>query len=140
MVNLLNRGFNFSILPLKMDIIQVLVDFKRFERTLIWHGRDQTEERKEPIFKNKKRNMPKNYISPQGLQTFIGAVKSEIMDPLKRNKIRCNIPIEEVNALKELTKLQRDRIIVIKACDKGAGIIILNFDDYLKVCYSHLWS
>lgn len=144
MVNLLNRGFNFLILSLKMDLTQVLVDFKRFERTLIWqefwHGRDQTEERKEPIFKNKKRNMPKNYISPQGLQTFIGAVKSEIMDPLNRNKIPCNIPIEEVNALKELIKLQRDRIIVIKACDKGAGIIILNFDDYLKACYSHLWS
>ena len=124
-----------------MDLTQVLVDFKRFERTLtwqeFWHGRDQTEERKEPIFKNKKRNMPKNYIS---LQTFIGAVKSEIMDPLNRNKIPCNIPIEEVNALKELIKLQRDRIIVIKACDKGAGIIILNFDNYLKACYSHLWS
>ena len=73
-----------------MDLTQVLVDFKRFERTLIWqefwHGRDQTEERKEPIFKNKKRNMPKSYISSQGQQTFIGAVKSEIMDPLKKKK------------------------------------------------------
>ena len=36
MENLLNRGFNFSILPLKLDLTQVLVDFKRFERSVIW--------------------------------------------------------------------------------------------------------
>ena len=28
----------------------------------------------------------------------------------------------------------------IKACDKGAGIIILNFNDYVKTCYEHLTS
>ena len=144
MENLLNRGLNFSLLPLKMDLTQVLVDFKRFERTLIWqefwYGRDQNEDRKETIFKTKKRNMPRNYTSPQGLQTFIGAVKSEIMDPRNRNKVPCNIPQEEICALKELIRLQRDRKIVIKACDKGAGIIILNFEDYLKACYNHLGS
>jgi hypothetical protein len=37
MENLLNRGFNFAILPLKLDLTQVLVDFKRFERSVIWH-------------------------------------------------------------------------------------------------------
>ena len=36
MDNLLNRGLNFAILPLKMDLTQVLVDFKRFERTMVW--------------------------------------------------------------------------------------------------------
>ena len=37
MENLLNKGFNFAILPLKLDLTQVLVDFKRFERSMIWH-------------------------------------------------------------------------------------------------------
>ena len=37
MNKLLNRGLNFAILPLKLDITQVLVDFKRFERSTIWH-------------------------------------------------------------------------------------------------------
>ena len=37
-------------------------------------------------------------------------------------------------------KLQKDRQIVVKACDKGAVIIIVDFNDYLKACYEHLSS
>ena len=36
--------------------------------------------------------------------------------------------------------MQRDRKIVIKPCDKGAGILILDFEDYLKACYNHRTS
>ena len=72
MEELLNKGLNYSILPLKIDLTQVLVDFKRFERTVIWkefwHGRDQTETRKRPIFKSRKTNLPKNYRSPNNLK------------------------------------------------------------------------
>ena len=62
MEKLLNRGLNFSILPKKLDLTQVLTDYKRFERSAIWHefwyGRESDqEERKEPIFPT---NMPKN--------------------------------------------------------------------------------
>ena len=31
MINLLNRGLNFAILPIKLDLTQVLVDYKYFE-------------------------------------------------------------------------------------------------------------
>ena len=62
------------------------------------------------------------------------------MDPRNRNKVICNLPVAEIEALKELIQLQRDRKIVIKACDKGAGIIILNFNDYPEACYKHLYS
>ena len=37
MENLLNRGLKFTILPLKLDITHKLVDFRRFERSAIWH-------------------------------------------------------------------------------------------------------
>ena len=67
-------------------------------------------------------------------------MKSEIMDPKNRNQSECNLLQEEVQALKDLIKLQRDRKIVIKACDKGSGIIILNLEDYLRSCYEHLIS
>ena len=50
------------------------------------------------------------------------------------------MPQEELQALKELQQLQRERKVVIRACDKGAGIIILNFEDYVKSCYEHLTS
>ena len=33
--------------------------------------------------------------------------------------------------------MQKERQITIKPCDKGAGIIILNFTDYTKACYEH---
>ena len=29
---------------------------------------------------------------------------------------------------------------MIKPCDKGAGIIILNFNDYMQSCYEQLYS
>ena len=36
MEKVLNRGLNFCVLPLKLDLTQVLVDFKQFERTISW--------------------------------------------------------------------------------------------------------
>ena len=62
------------------------------------------------------------------------------MDPRNRNTEKCNLPPSEIAALKELIKLQKERQIVIKTADKGAGIVIVNFKDYLKSCYDHLLS
>ena len=142
MINLLNRGLNFTILPLKLDITQTLVEFKRYERSIIWHefwfNRDTQEQSEKPLFKTHKNNLPKNYTIPQGLKTFLSAVKSEIIDPRNRNSVPCNIPPQEIAALKELIRLQKERIITIKACDKGGGIIILDFNEYLRACYMHL--
>ena len=42
--------------------------------------------------------------------------------------------------MKELIKLQKDKIIVIKPCDKGAGMIILDYVVYMRACYEHLLS
>ena len=61
-------------------------------------------------------------------------------DPRNRNKASCNIPKEQLVALKEIIKLQRDRKIIIKRYDKGAGIIILNYEKYLNATYAHLKS
>ena len=76
MENLLNRGLKFTILPLKLDITQTLVDFRRFERSTIWHefwfGTDPKIEIAIPIFQVQRNNMPKNYATPQGLKTFWG--------------------------------------------------------------------
>ena len=74
MENVLNRGLNFAILPLKLDLTQVLVDYKRFERTMIWqefwYGRDQEKSQyKPPLFKEKK-NLPKKHKTPNDLNTF----------------------------------------------------------------------
>ena len=60
------------------------------------------------------------------------------MDPKNRTNEKCNLPHDEILALKELVRLQRERVIVIKPCDKGAGVIILDFLVYMRSCYDHL--
>ena len=43
-----------------------------------------------------------------------------------------------MKALAQLISMQKDQIITIKPCDKGAGIIILNFEEYIRACQAHL--
>ena len=54
MVKVLNRGLKFAIQPLNLDITQVLVDYKRFERSVrwqeFWHNRECDETREVPRF------------------------------------------------------------------------------------------
>jgi hypothetical protein len=56
------------------------------------------------------------------------------------NKSTCNIPKGEVEALATLVKLQRECQIVIKPCDKGAGILICKYSKYVEACNEHLGS
>ena len=62
------------------------------------------------------------------------------MDHRNRNNISCNLPQDEIQAVKDLIKLQKEKVIVIKPCDKGAGIIILDYPVYMRACYEHLAS
>ena len=105
MVKLLNRGLKFSVLPLKLDITQVLTDFKRFERTMVWKeywfGKDK-EPYVLPIVKQKKYNFPRNHKAPKGLQNYLAAIKSEIADTMNRHRVKSNITDEEKDALKKL--------------------------------------
>ena len=72
MVKLLNRGLSFCILPIKLDLTEVLVDFRRFERSIIWHefwhNREVEDNPKEPIFRKHKSNLPKNHTTPRELK------------------------------------------------------------------------
>ena len=142
--DLLNRGLNFAVLPNRLDLTQILTDFRYFERTIVWidfwFGRDQDGQLGKRIFKKKKTNFPKNYKMPNHLKTFLGSVKSELTDPENRNPAKCNLPLPQLSALKELINLQKEKKIIIKRCDKGAGIIILDYDDCIKACETHLNS
>ena len=62
--------------------------------------------------------MPKNYTVPEGLKVFLSAIKSEIQDPKNRNQVECNLPEDKMQALKEIIRLQRERKIVIKTCER----------------------
>ena len=102
---------------------------------------EDEKEFKPGIFKEKKHNFPQNYVPPAALKTFIHATKSEICDPQNRNKnVRPNLPPDEKVAMKELIDLQNNRVITIKECDKGGGLLILDTVDYLDSCAKHLKS
>ena len=60
------------------------------------------------------------------------------MNHRNRNNVKCNLPQDEIQAMKELIRLQKEKIIVIKPCDKGAGIILLDYTVYMRACYEHL--
>ena len=63
MEEVLNLGLNFAVLPKKLDITQVLSDFKRFERSMVWKeyffNKETNEEYARPMFKHRKTNLPK---------------------------------------------------------------------------------
>ena len=64
MEKVLNRGLNFSITPLKLNLTQVLVDYARFERTMLWKEfwADAPQvDYQQPIFKQVKTNLPKKH-------------------------------------------------------------------------------
>ena len=67
-------------------------------------------------------------------------MRSELRDPANRNIARPNLPAVEKRALEVLINLQKTKQIVIKPCDKGAGIIILDYEEYVRACKSHLES
>ena len=54
---------------------------------------------------------------------MLNAIRSEIMDPRNRNQEKLNLPQEELNSLKELMKLQKERVIIIKAAYKGQELL-----------------
>ena len=107
--------------------------------TEFWSGKPK-EDYKPPLFKNQKTNMPTKHPTPKSLKTMLAATKSEILDPKNRNKSRPNLPPGEMKALAKLIEMQKQQVITIKPCDKGAGIIILDFQEYKRACEAHLSS
>ncbi|MCP4297147.1 MAG: hypothetical protein GY786_16215, partial [Proteobacteria bacterium] len=48
-------------------------------------------------------------------------------------KIR-NLPDDEFEAIQNLVRLQKERQIVVKPADKGSGIVVVDYDDYVDSC------
>jgi hypothetical protein len=105
-----------------------------------FHRYESDGDAKKKIFKTNKSNLPKNYKTPDGLKIYLSSIKSEIMDHRNRNDVPCNLPQEEIIALKDLISLQKNKRIMIKPFDKGAGIIILDYPSYMRACYEHLMT
>jgi hypothetical protein len=96
MKTILNRGLNFCVTPLKLNITEVLVDYRKYERKIKWveffsnqEDDDTQEVPKNPaIFQKEKSNLPPN--TSTAVKTFLNSVKSEIAGT-KYNKPHPNI-------------------------------------------------
>ena len=100
-----------------------------------FYSDEEKEEWTRPLFPKEKSNLPTKVSS--SLKTFLAGSKSAFTGSIL-NKVRSNISTEENEALKLLIILQKERKIIIKPCDKGAGIVVCNFDDYLRSSTEHL--
>ena len=149
MIKLLNRGLNFCVMPAKVNLSKLMSDFRKFERKMRWT--EFFSEKKDdstydpPIFKIEKQNLPKNHVQPRLLQVFHSSIEVDLQDRSQWNReflntSRSNLPQEEMKALQTLIELQKNRIITIKPADKGAGILVMNCNDYIESCNSHLQS
>ena len=143
MKKLLNRGLNFCVAPLKLNLAQTITEFNKFERSFLWKewwaGRqdENFDPKKTKLFKKENTTLP-----PKGsreVRTFLTAIKSDILGS-KFNKPHSNITKDETEALKSLILLQKNCQIVIKPCDKGAGIIICDYVEYATSCSNQLNS
>ena len=115
MESLLNKGLNFAPTPGKVDLTQLEVDMRYFERNLMWtdvFDGEKDENFKPSIFRERKANFPTKYNPPEALRTFISSFKTDLHDPESRNKkIRSNLSQSEKAALSELKTLQKNRVI-----------------------------
>ena len=148
MESLLNKGMGFVPVTSKVNISQIAADHKYFTRNMTWvefwfdRPVDESDESEKPrIFKEKKSNFPRNHPTPEALKAFFHATQSEIMDPGNRNKdVRPNLSPAETEALSELMRLQKARVITIQRCDKGGGLILLDTPEYIRAGNNHLAS
>ena len=89
------------------------------------------------MFKKEKFNMPTG--TSKGLSNFLISTRSELTGT-KFNKAPKNISKGEEKALEELIELQKKKQIIIKPVDKGGGIMITNYGDYVEACQKELAS
>ena len=73
MQKLLNRGLNFCIKPLKINLSSILTDFKRFKRKMLWHEYFYGEDKMDyeaPLFKTEKISFRTNQIGIRNCLTL----------------------------------------------------------------------
>ncbi len=88
-------------------------------------------------FPKRKNNLPTK--SSKGLNNFVTGIRGELRGS-ELNKVRPNLPRDEEEAIQTLILLQKSQEIIIKPCDKGAGIIICDFMKYKNAALEHLSS
>ena len=150
MQKVLNRGLSFVPTPVGVNKSELIADFSRYERSIKWknfffqeepHESDgESEEDTQPrdLFKQKKFNLPQAKTHP-AISDYLGGLRSDILGSIKK-KVNPNIAEEEMQAIKELQKAQKEGKIIIKPADKAGGITLMEKSDYVTALEKQLKS
>ena len=152
MKKLLNRGLTFVPRHKGVNKSELVADFSRYERSLKWKEyffQDELQESDDEIytegdqgpkdlFKKKKFNLPQTK-SPTALSDYLGGLRSDILGSCK-TKVPPNISKDEMEAINDLKRAQKEGLIVIKPADKSGGICVMDKSDYVKALEKQLKS
>lgn len=136
-IRVLNKGLEFVPSCIRPNFADIDKDVKRFERKLQLHyffcrNDSDKEECKRPIFETNSSWWPPKLNGH--ITDFCHKLKQHCFKALK-DKCRLNLSRDELIALRQL-KSNSD--IIIKKCDKGGGIAVMDYDYYLTRIMSML--
>jgi hypothetical protein len=130
-ISVLNKGLGFVPSHIKPNFNTIDADLKRFERKLQLHHHFYKGVDKSPsthlhnsLFSGNPKWWPKK-LNPH-ITSFCNNIKNHIFKLLK-HKTKVNLNSKEIKALSEIS---RNNNIIIKKCDKGGGIAIMNKLEY----------
>lgn len=150
---LLNNGLNFVPTPNWTSRIEKeeWENFAYFERNIEWreYHKDKIDSNdnnlsqiKSKKLKLKKFNKPQNFTLTEETEAFVDMMKSKLRNTkymVKQNfRKRNNLNTELQNSLTKLKNLTANRTIVICTSDKDGKIIIMDYNDYIRIIKKEL--
>lgn len=137
-LSLLNKGLNFSLSHFPPNKDHIEQSFNKFERSLqlqfYFADVDSTNQNLvTPIPFNEN----KDWWPPtrnRKIKQYVEKLKQTYFNKLNKKRFY-NLTQQEIKAL---NLLKKDNNIIIKKCDKNAGIAIMDKEEYIQKCYSML--
>ena len=133
--SLLGLGLKFVPTNQKIDMTELIADVKEWERRMrlreFFFDQNEkedvlTDDQKQYNFIKKNKS---NWTPPTGrskwLDLYLKLVKNDIISGVKQ-KYRINLNRAEEEALQDLLS---DQSIVIRPCNKGSGVCVINTED-----------
>jgi hypothetical protein len=132
-LSLINKGLGFVPSHFKPKLDQLNKDFLRFERKLqlFYFFKQKNNEDAGPyrrgILEGNSTWWPKKLNAH--ITKMCHDIKEECYKSLTKSKIKPNLTKDEISALQSL---KNNKKIIIKKCDKGGGIAVMDSDSYLN--------
>ena len=128
--SLLDKGLNFIPVPTKINKNKILESASELGRRikLAYCFRNGTKfTRKKPLFIKKSNWTPPDHK----IHSTILEKIDEMIDEIKKIKIKKEYPNLKTSELRALKKLKQNLNIILKPADKGASTVIMNKKDYI---------